>query len=223
MHCPRCGMDNDDSRVACWNCFAQLKPPASGKPLKIDLRKQEQNQVELTSQPEPAVADVTPVASSIPEPENQFPTGAPDVEETVPESAVLADSSILGPELYEQSTVEADLNFSSAADTLPADAESAEVEPVFEVGSLETTEYPATDDQLPIDEGNSATWDTAFELGEADEAMSPSDLIVPDLAYSQPEGEEESPFDIGEIVQDVDEADLQSLADDDDEKREETA
>lgn len=222
MHCPRCGMDNDDSRVACWNCFAQLKPPAGGKPLKIDLRQQEQNQVELTSQPEPAVAEVTPAVSSIPEPEDQFAAGAPDVEKTVPESTVLADSSILGPELYEQSTVEADLNF-SAADTLPADAEPAEVEPVFEVGSLEPTEYPAADDQLPIDEGNSATWDTAFELGEADAAMSPSDLIVPGLAYSQPEGEEESPFDIGEVMQDVDEADLQSSADDDDEKPEETA
>ncbi|MGB9586840.1 MAG: hypothetical protein ACPL7O_01535, partial [Armatimonadota bacterium] len=93
MHCPRCGMDNDDSRVACWNCFAQLKAPQGGKPLRIDLRKQEQNQVELMPQPEPAVADVTPVVSSISEPENQFPTGAPDVEETVPESTVLADSS----------------------------------------------------------------------------------------------------------------------------------
>ncbi|MCL6630177.1 MAG: hypothetical protein K6U00_11310, partial [Armatimonadetes bacterium] len=82
MHCPRCGMDNEDSRVACWNCFAQLKPPASGKPLKIDLRKQEQNQVELTSQPETAVANVTPTVSPIPKAENQFPTGAPDVEET---------------------------------------------------------------------------------------------------------------------------------------------
>lgn len=215
-------MDNDDSRVACWNCFAQLKPPAGGKPLRIDLRKQGQNQVDLTSQPEPAVANVTPTVSPIPKAENQFPTGAPDVEETVPESAVLADSSIPGPELYEEITVEPGVN-SSAADTLSADAESAEVEPVFDVGSLQPAEYPAVGDQLPIDEGNSATWDTAFELGEADAAMSPSDLIVPGLAYSQPEGEEESPFDIGEIVQDVDEADLQSSADDGDEKSEETA
>ncbi|MGB9588158.1 MAG: hypothetical protein ACPL7O_08260, partial [Armatimonadota bacterium] len=135
---------------------------------------------------------------------------------------VLADSSILGSELYEQSTLEADLN-SSAADMLPADGESAEVEPVFEIGSLEPTEYPAADDQLRIDEGNSATWDTAFELGEEDATLPPSDLIVPGLAYSQPEGEDETPFDIGEIVQDVDEADLQSSADDDNEKPKETA
>lgn len=222
MHCPRCGMDNDDSRVACWSCFAQLKPPACGRPLKIDLRRQEQNQAELTSPPEPAIADVTPLISSIPEPQDQLTTGASDVDQTVPESAVLTDSSVLGPELHEQSAHEPDLDFSSV-DTLSAGAESTEVEPAIELGSLEPTEYLAIDDQLPIDEGNSAAWHIAFELGEEDATLSPSDLIVPGLAYTQPEGEEESSFDIGEVGQEVDEADLQSSADDGDGKPKETA
>lgn len=219
MHCPRCGMDNDDSRVACWSCFAQLKPPVDGKPQKIDIRKQEEKKAKLASPPEPASVDVTTLVSSTTELRDQLPAGASDIEQTMPESAILADA---GPEPYEQSPLEPTLK-SSSADAPVAGTESTEVEPVFELDSFEPTEYSAAGDQLPIDEGNSAAWDTTFELGEVDATVSPSDLIVSGLAYSQPEGEEELPFDIGEDAQDVGEGDSQASSDDGDGKPAETA
>ena len=39
MQCPRCGADNQDSRVACWKCFAQLHRPAAGGPQRVEPKE----------------------------------------------------------------------------------------------------------------------------------------------------------------------------------------
>lgn len=39
--CPRCGAENQDTRAACWNCFGQLRPPATTAPRRIVLKEQE--------------------------------------------------------------------------------------------------------------------------------------------------------------------------------------
>ncbi|HUV05873.1 MAG TPA: hypothetical protein VMX94_12290 [Armatimonadota bacterium] len=74
MQCPRCGADNNDARVACWNCFAQLHAPASAKPRNIELTRPKavpamppQQEPTPTPPPEPVVAPPPQIAEEEPE------------------------------------------------------------------------------------------------------------------------------------------------------------
>jgi hypothetical protein len=82
MHCPRCGVPNDDARAACWNCFAQLsapvggkidkkaaakapKPPKPEKPAKV--KKGKKGEAVVDTAPEPIVVPepIAPVAAAV--------------------------------------------------------------------------------------------------------------------------------------------------------------
>lgn len=71
MQCPRCGADNSEGRVACWNCYAQLRPAQDAKPEKAEAKKPEKKgkkaepeQVEQAAPPieEPDAAAEEPIA-----------------------------------------------------------------------------------------------------------------------------------------------------------------
>jgi hypothetical protein len=57
MQCPKCGSDNADNRVACWNCFASLRTAADDKP--VSTKKAEPAAPgHIAEAPVPAEADV---------------------------------------------------------------------------------------------------------------------------------------------------------------------
>jgi len=72
MQCPRCGADNDDARVACWNCFAQLHAPTGGKPRKAETAKAQP--APAVPPQEPMLVAVEPPVAPPPQPVEEQPT-----------------------------------------------------------------------------------------------------------------------------------------------------
>ena len=198
MQCPRCNMDNDDARAACWNCFAQLKPSMASKPVVIKFQKQETKEVELTS-PSPTQSPEEAVVASSPPVEH--PHAKPEVEIATDSSAQEVEEI---PVADTGQSLDLDVGGSSTeyvAET--SDIDFLSTEPLPETGSVDASE---TSDQFTLDEGKSATWDRTFDI--EDEPVSTSDLVIPGLAYSQPGGDDEISFDLDELITDSGEADL---------------
>lgn len=212
MQCPRCGSDNKDSRVACWSCFAQLRPPVGGKPQLIQF-------------------DTTPAARSedeqmVPPVENVQEAPVDSVEsaavtESQPAELSPAENSFFVPGLAEldaKPESEAEPGQPPAVDLSAFEPDSEAVETPASAGIAEEEDVA-----VPLFGTFTLEAQQPEDVTEADETA-PFDIGQP-LDLSQP-GEEDEPFAPGVGVFSLDEpapggdealADLASAEEDTDE------
>lgn len=201
MFCPRCGAENSDDRAACWNCYAQLRQAADAKgrkpekPSKADRKKGK-------GEPEPAPEPV------IPETAVQEPAPAA-VEEPIPELEPEAHAPFVTPPPPVEVSAEDEV------DTSPVARESAPV-PLDVLESVRITEPPPS----PAPEPGESTFVAGIPLGgSAEEAVEMTDradddakaidldapiedstYVIPGLAETEPEAEDQPDDDGGRVL-----------------------
>ena len=134
MQCPRCGADNDDARAACWNCFAQIHPPAGSKPRTIQASKPQ----------------AVPAA-----PPQQAPTPTPAPEPVIPPPPQVAEeeSEAAAPEPLDlgEPAAESGYVIPGLAEPLPETEQAEQPEPLVAAPAEEETEA-TTAHVLDLDE-----------------------------------------------------------------------
>lgn len=141
MQCPRCGVDNADDRVACWNCFAQLHPVTSAEPQEMKAAPEPEPVV----QPEPEAVPAAEVVQA-PSPEEAVEEQAAEEPPVEDESRVLdldepvAESA--GGEPVESGYIvpglaEPELETETQAEVEEQPQAEAPEMPVFDIGSLD--------------------------------------------------------------------------------------
>ena len=199
MHCPRCGVQNDDTHAACWNCFAQLsasvgvkidkkaeakapKPPKPEKPAKAKKAKKGEAVVDTVPEPlivpEPVAEAVAPVAAAV-------VASAPIELDAVPTEIVAASMPEEAPAPFDIPTITA-----SAEPETPV----AEEDQIFIAG-------------IPMGDDTDATPNNARVM-DLDAPVDDSSFIIPGLADESPDkplGEDvEEMDDLGPMAFDLD-------------------
>lgn len=182
MFCPRCGVQSDEARAACWNCFAQLRTvaevkadvkaakKAGAKPEKADPKKGKKG-----APVEEPIAEPVPVTVSV-------------MEEAAPMAVAAAMEINVVPTEVSSAPAEpiaTPFNFSEDPDPAEESALDIPLEPMF-LGGVSLGDEPeaapiaSTDDDIGFLSSAPLTDITLPDIPAEDDAV-PNDARVMDL------------------------------------------
>lgn len=222
MHCPRCGAPNDESRAACWNCFAQVRTAADVKAeKKAEAKapkppKPEKPKKEKKGKKGEPVVDTIPEPMVIPEPEPIAPVAA-SVVDSAPVELDAIPTEIVAPA---PSEIEAP-DFSTAPSFGDFTSEPAEDEDSFVAGVPMGQDTEPESEPAVVDFDQDSTFVAGIPMGDDEDAVAnnarvmdlddpvcTSSYVIPGLADespAQPLSEEvEEPDDLGPMAFDLD-------------------
>ena len=191
MHCPRCGAENDAARAACWNCFAQLRPPAGAeirrpkpKPVKPERKKEK-----AAPAPPPVAEPVIPLApiEAEPAPAKAEPAPvemeqAPAQVEEAPPVAPLEIPPIMATVEPIEAEPEGEQVFVAGVPLRELPAPEEEPAPAVETEPAAEPAVPETE----VEEEPAPIGGKVFDL---DEPVTDSAYVIPGLAEREAEPE----------------------------------
>jgi len=210
MYCPRCGVENDDSRAACWNCFAQLRPSADAdarkpqpKPSKAERKKGKQEPiVEPVAAPAPAAAEAAPIAEEAP----SVPFEMPPTLETEEPAAPVVETPPTPAEETETAFV-GGIPLGGATEPVESEpaAESARVTgpPLMKPETEELIPRPdaQTRAAIPLGAGDEEAGPNDAKVLDLDEPVEDSAYVIPGLAEPEAETEPEPDVDAQPLIE----------------------